>query len=173
MSRLIRALALALVAAAAIVPGAALGRDDDDIVPGDAPSSATIFAADGTSTTEAAHYGTRAFVDRLRRAGASGSYVTSYDDGQNSGFSRSGFARPSTARYLRFKRVTRAEARRILTVRHSVEPDGDRVYEQSFAVDVATGTVRRASLETAKALSLDPRGGRPGTQYVYQVHVQR
>lgn len=172
MSRLKHLLLVGAVAASAAVPGVAAARDDDDVLAGDPPSSATIFAADGSSTTESAAYGTRAFVARLVREGAAGgSYVDEWSAGEHSGLSRSGFARPTTARYLRLKRVTRREALSRITSRQFVNAEGETVVERGWAVDIATGAVRRVSLDAARRLSLDPRAGRAGTEYVFQVHV--
>jgi hypothetical protein len=173
MSRLKHLLVLGMVAASAAVPGVAAARDDDDVFAGDPPSAATIFNADGSSTTESAAYGTRAFVARLVREGAAGgSFVSEWSSGDQSGLSRSGFARPTTARYLRYKRVTRRVALSLITSRTFVDAEGDTVEERGWAVDIASGAVRRVSLDAARRLSLDPRAGKAGTEYVFQVHVR-
>ncbi len=197
MHRHKHALAIGLVAATALVPGAAMARDDDDLRPGETVGTATVYAADGSASTRPATFGTRAFVDQLVRSGAAGGSFASdnvvdlrgreatggatpagtaeYDapDGQHRFLSRSGFARPTTARYRRLHvEGTKQQALRVLTVRHFVNADGERVEERGYAVDVATGRMRKVSLAAAKALSLDPRAGRAGTEYVYQVHVR-
>lgn len=188
------ALALALVAASAALPGAAVAREDEDIAPGDVDATATVFAADGSASSSSAPFGTKAFVAQLVESGAlGGSYVTdlsgdarsplrrtpagtpAYDapDGEHRLLSRSGFARPTTARYRRLAvEGTKQQALRKLSVRHFTNADGERVEERGYAVDIATGRMRRVSLAAARALSLDPRGGTPGTEYVYQLHVR-
>lgn len=190
-TRSTRLIALGLTAAA-LVPAAAQAAEDDDMRPGDIAGTTTTFAADGTTTSEAATYGARAFVGRLVREGAAGgSYASDfvgdarspmraatglaeYDapDGEFRQLSRSGYASPDTARYVRYKRLrSKAEALRRISARHFRNADGERVEERGWAVDIATGAVRKVSLAKAKALSLDPRGGEAGTEYVYQVFV--
>jgi hypothetical protein len=51
MSRLPKHALAVAVAATALVPGAAVARDDDDVLPGDTPSTVTVFAADGGSSS--------------------------------------------------------------------------------------------------------------------------
>ena len=193
MSRTKHALALGLVGVAALVPGVASAREDDDVLAGDADAVATVYAADGSTSTAAAPYGTSTFVSRLVAArAAGGSYVTDLvGDGQSAmtatpsdtaeydapagrfrQLSRSGFARPTTARYRRLKVTTRRDALRKITARHFVNADGEQVEERGWAVDIATGAVRRVSLDAARTLSLDPRGGKAGTEYVYQLFIR-
>ena len=197
MFRFKPALALGLVTAAALVPATAVARDDDDIMPGEGAGgwTATVFAADGTTTTTPADFGERAFVARLVKSGAlGGSYrldqvgdagasrftdtpagMAEFDapDGGFRQMVRSGYAKPSGPRYRRIRREpSKAHAMRKLTRKEWRNADGELVQEQAFAIDVATGAVRKVGLERAKALSLDPRGGEAGTQYVYQVFVR-
>jgi hypothetical protein len=194
MPNLKHALTLGLVATAAVAPGVASARDDDDIMGGDPQSVVTVFAADGTSSTGNASYGTRAFVDQLRASGAAGgSYETDligdmtspmttapadlaeYDvpAGHHRSLSRSGFASPTSPRYRRlFVEGSRRLALRKITARYFTNADGEQVEERGWAVDIASGKVRRVSLDAARRLSLDPRGGTPNTEYVYQVHVR-
>lgn len=197
MFRFKPALALGLVTASALVPAAAMARDDDDIMPGEGAGgwTATVFAADGSVTTTPADFGERAFVARLVKSGAlGGSYRldqvgdagatrftqtpegTAEFDAPEGGFRqvlRSGYTDPSGPRYRRIKREpSKAHAMRKLTRKEWRNADGELVQEQAFAIDVASGAVRKVGLEQAKVLSLDPRGGRPGTQYVYQVFVR-
>jgi hypothetical protein len=46
------------------------------------------------------------------------------------------------------------------------------VEERGWAVDIATGALRRISLADARSLSADPTKGRAGTEYVYQVFIR-
>ena len=193
MSRSKHALALGLVGVASLVPGGASARDDDDVLSGDATSTATVYAADGSASTASAPYGTRAFVAKLVAGGAAGgSYVSDLvGDGRSAmtatpagtadhdapaghfrALSRSGFARPTTARYHRLRVTTRRDALRRISARSFVNADGEQVEERGWAVDIATGAVRRVGLDAARTLSLDPRGGKAGTEYVYQVFVR-
>lgn len=193
MLRLKHGLALGLVTAGALVPGAALAREDEEVSPQDKTSVAIVYAADGTATTSDAPFGTGTFVERLRQSGAvAGAYVSDMSgdvyspldrtpegldpldapDGEHRLISRSGFNEPATRRYARFKRYTKREARSRMSIRHSVNADGERVQEQAYAVDITSGAVRKLSIERAKALSLDPRSGQANTQYVYQAHIR-
>lgn len=197
MPRCKSALALGLVAATALVPATAVARDDDDIMAGEGAGAwtATVFAADGTTSTTPASFGERAFVDRLIASGAAGGTYgadtvaadnaspfvatpagTAEFDAPDGGYravTRSGFAAPDGPRYRRIKREpSKAHAMRKLTRHAWVNGDGERVEEQAFAIDITSGAVRKVSLDRARALSLDPRSGRPGTQYVYQVLVR-
>lgn len=190
-----RTLALGLVAAATFVPTAAAAPADDDELTGvNAGSVATVFGADGSATTSAASTGARAFVAQLVRSGAAGgSYATDQvgdsfsafvptpagtadldaPDGKMRTLTRSGFAKPTTARYVQYKRyASKREAMRRLTVRYFRNADGELVEERGWAVDIATGALRRIALADARSLSLDPTKGRAGTEYVYQVFIK-
>ena len=171
MSRKLHALVLGLTVAAAAVPGVAQAREDDDIFPGDPASTAVVFADDGSVTSSSIHYGSRAFVDRLVKAGASGSLL--HDEGSDGtyyGLSRSGYSSPTTKRYFMYRKgLTKAQALKLLSERTFRTAEGRLRTERGWAVDIATGVTKKVSVDTAKRLSLDPRGGAPNTEYVFQV----
>ena len=64
------ALVLALAVASAALPAAASAREDEDVVAGDVESTATVFAADGSSSRSSC---APARAAASRRPGASAS----------------------------------------------------------------------------------------------------
>ena len=176
----------------AALPAGAAARPDDDVFPGDPQDTFTTFAADGSVSTRTANLGSGAFVRELLAAGALGGSEesdmvcdgteactttpaevpdTEHVPGTMRSLSRVGYAAPDGPRAKRYARMTRAQARRAMTIRLTRLADGTPVREQAYAVDTTSGKVRKVGLDDARRLSADPRTGTPGTEYVYQVSI--
>lgn len=148
------------------LPAAVLAADDDDIFPADPAANTTVYGADGTVTQGKASPSSRAFVAQLVASGAqAGSLSLDTSGYQHASVHREGYTRPTTTLAPLNGRTHGDRAR--VTVRWTTQADGTRTMERAFARVIATGAVRKVSVDAARRLSKDPRKGKPGLSYVY------
>lgn len=161
---------LAVAAVAALgAPAAGFASEDADTFATDPLSFATVYAADGTIDHGKASPSERAFVDQLLASKATAGVLemdtSRYTVPQTI---RAGFSAPTT-RLARFKGGR--DGFRKITAQQTPRADGSRLEERGFAIEIATGELRKVSIDAARRLSADPRKGKPGLEYVYQTTV--